>query len=416
MAFQLVIAEGKEAGREFVFEQQSVLIGRTSDCDVVLYDPGVSRKHARIFSESAQYFVEDMGSSNGTKVNGAIIKKKLLADGDAISLGPVVFNFAGLSLTEFAHLSEELGLHLFHTPRHTRYVIRRRYDASSVSSKRLRRGIEAQALAKHGERIVVYELQGELTLSSIERVIRDLLLIPPDVEYLIIDFKRVFGADGPAVGLWLAFLDGVRERYREVILTQIRDPALRARLDPGAASDRDLYRCMEETDAALERCEDLVLGERLPSIRSTDAVRLEDFDVCAGLDAARIAILREGLEPRRYDAGDTIIHVGEPADFLFFLMSGRVSVTIDLPDGGSRRLTTCTPGMLFGEMAILEHAPRSAAVCADGPVECYAMARDSFERLTATHPDLKVRLLENFARTLSLRLRRLTDEVRALND
>lgn len=100
MAFQLVIAEGKEAGREFVFEQESVLIGRTSDCDVVLYDPGVSRKHARIFSEAAGYFVEDMGSSNGTKVNGAIIKKKQLADGDAISLGPVVFNFAGVSLVE----------------------------------------------------------------------------------------------------------------------------------------------------------------------------------------------------------------------------------------------------------------------------------------------------------------------------
>src|SRR5205823_664312 len=92
------IAEGKEAGREFVFEQSSVLIGRTSDCDVVLYDPGVSRKHARIFEEASAYYVEDMGSSNGTKVNGAIIKKKLLSDGDAISLGPVVFNFAAISL------------------------------------------------------------------------------------------------------------------------------------------------------------------------------------------------------------------------------------------------------------------------------------------------------------------------------
>ncbi len=98
MGFQLVIAEGKEAGREFVFDQLSVLIGRTSECDVVLYDPGVSRKHARIFNEGSEYFVEDMGSSNGTKVNGSIIKKKQLADGDAISLGPVVFNFAGVVL------------------------------------------------------------------------------------------------------------------------------------------------------------------------------------------------------------------------------------------------------------------------------------------------------------------------------
>lgn len=100
MGFQLVIAEGKEAGREFVFDQPSVLIGRTSECDVVLYDPGVSRKHARVFNEGEHYFVEDMGSSNGTKVNGAIIKKKQLADGDAITLGPVVFNFAATVLDD----------------------------------------------------------------------------------------------------------------------------------------------------------------------------------------------------------------------------------------------------------------------------------------------------------------------------
>src|SRR3954470_1329978 len=98
MGFQLVIAEGKEAGREFVFDQLSVLIGRTSECDVVLYDPGVSRKHCRIFSEGEEYFVEDMGSSNGTKVNGSIVKKKQLNDGDAISLGPVVFNYTQVVL------------------------------------------------------------------------------------------------------------------------------------------------------------------------------------------------------------------------------------------------------------------------------------------------------------------------------
>ncbi|MFL5322111.1 MAG: FHA domain-containing protein [Myxococcaceae bacterium] len=100
MGFQLTIAEGKEAGREFVFEQPSVVIGRTSECDVVLYDPGVSRKHARIFAEGDGYFVEDMGSSNGTKVNGEVVKKIQLKDGDAVTLGPVVFNFVGTELED----------------------------------------------------------------------------------------------------------------------------------------------------------------------------------------------------------------------------------------------------------------------------------------------------------------------------
>jgi len=90
---------------------------------------------------------------------------------------------------------------------------------------------------------------------------------------------------------------------------------------------------------------------------------------------------------------------------------------VDLPTGGMHRLTTCTPGMLFGELAILERgSPRSADVRADGPVECYAMSVDSFDRLTATNPELKVKLLENFAHKLALRVRKLTDEVRVLSD
>jgi glutaminase len=310
----------------------------------------------------------------------------------------------------FEDLSNDYGLHLFRSSRFVRYVVRRRFDASAVGSKRLRRAAEARELARHGNRVVVYELQGELTLFSIERVIRELLELPREVKYLIVDFKRVSSADGPALDLWLAFLDGVRERYDDVVLTDFRhDAALAARLAAGGS-----HRSMEETDAALELCEDRLLGD--PAAAAQGPVRLEDFDLCAGLDKTRIETLRQVLELRHYEDGEIIIRKDDPANALFFLMSGEVSVIIDLPTGGTHRLNTCRPGMLFGEMAILERRPRSAAVRADGPVECYAMSRESFERLTATHPDLKVKLLENFAQTLSLRVRKLTDEVRALSD
>lgn len=99
MGFQLVIAEGKEAGREFEFDQATVLIGRTAECDVILYEAGVSRKHARIVIEETSFFIEDLGSSNGTRVNGSTISGKLaLKDGDSISMGPVVFNFKPVEL------------------------------------------------------------------------------------------------------------------------------------------------------------------------------------------------------------------------------------------------------------------------------------------------------------------------------
>jgi hypothetical protein len=94
MPFQLTIAEGQESGKAFTFEQPAITIGRTDECDVVLYDPGVSRQHARIFSEGPSYFVEDMGSANGTKVNGLAVKKQQLSEGDSVALGAVVFRFS----------------------------------------------------------------------------------------------------------------------------------------------------------------------------------------------------------------------------------------------------------------------------------------------------------------------------------
>ena len=102
MAFQLTIAAGKEVGRSFTFNQSAIVVGRTTECDVVLYEPGVSRKHARIYNEKGTFFVEDMGSANGTRVNGAGVKKSPLNDGDSVEFGSVTFKFAGKVDSEVA--------------------------------------------------------------------------------------------------------------------------------------------------------------------------------------------------------------------------------------------------------------------------------------------------------------------------
>ncbi|WP_255203568.1 FHA domain-containing protein [Myxococcus sp. AM011] len=94
MPILLSITKGLQQGRELVFEQAEVNIGRTSENDLVLHDHGVSRLHARIILRGGQYFTQDMGSSNGTALNGSVLKgEQLLRDGDRIAVGPVEFTF-----------------------------------------------------------------------------------------------------------------------------------------------------------------------------------------------------------------------------------------------------------------------------------------------------------------------------------
>jgi len=314
----------------------------------------------------------------------------------------------------FSDLSADLELHLYQASRSLKSVVRRRYDAAQVSSKRFRPQAEQQALAQLGQRVTIYDLQGELTLFSMDRVIRDILALPREVDYLIIDVRRVVDAERPALKLLLDFAEANAPRYRELILSGAE--SLASILDElrGGKADSP-WRLFGETDAAIEYCENQLLDESRTGQGSTpDQVELNDFDLCQGMDPERIEVLRCLLEPRCYEAGQWIIRTGDTADALFFLTSGRVSISVDLPDGASKRLGTCAPGMLFGEMALLERRPRSANVRADEPVTCYALPLENFQRLTTSHPDLKVQLLENFAKSLSLRVRKLTDEVRTL--
>jgi glutaminase len=318
----------------------------------------------------------------------------------------------------FNDLSDELRLHMFGGEKLTAQVLRRKYDAGTVSSKRLRRAAEMRVLRAHGDCIAVYELQGQLTLFSIERIVRELLALPERVEYLVVDFRRVLGAEAPALDLWLSYLEENRGRHEAVYLCDFEHcPPLGERLSNDAnGSNARGYACAVEADAALEVCENRLLSRMIEPSAPERSFPLEKFEVCDGLEPERVEVLRQVLERRGYAAGDIIIRKGDAANYLFFLIEGRVSVSIDLPDGTAHRLATCTPGMLFGEMAIVERRPRSAAVTADTAVECYAMSVATFDRLTATHPDLKVKLLENFAHSLSVRLRQLTDEVRVLSE
>lgn len=80
--------------RSFPLTNPRVLIGRATNCDIVLDDLNASRTHAEIFRESPNVWgLADLGSTNGTLVNGKHIASVLLNDGDRITVGTTTFLF-----------------------------------------------------------------------------------------------------------------------------------------------------------------------------------------------------------------------------------------------------------------------------------------------------------------------------------
>lgn len=75
-------------GRVVALASRAVVIGRQPECDVVLDDANISRRHAEVAPSDGQYAVRDLGSTNGTQVNGQLVTgQRILRDGDIISLG-----------------------------------------------------------------------------------------------------------------------------------------------------------------------------------------------------------------------------------------------------------------------------------------------------------------------------------------
>ena len=152
-------------------------------------------------------------------------------------------------------------------------------------------------------------------------------------------------------------------------------------------------------DEAVEWAEDQIIYRYGGFTTLKETAHLGEQALLAGLAADEIAALAELSTPRRYDTGQRIIGAGEPANSLFFLQSGMVSVK--LPSGV--RLASLGPGMEFGEMAIIENR-RSADVWADTPVQCLELPLDAFADYRQLRPEIAMKIMRNLSGLLARRL------------
>ena len=96
MSTKLVIASGKSSGKAIVVKKERFLIGRAEECDIRPLSDEVSRRHCAVHIEPDTVWVEDLGSRNGTFLNGSrIAEKTKIFDGDLIKVGSLELKVAG---------------------------------------------------------------------------------------------------------------------------------------------------------------------------------------------------------------------------------------------------------------------------------------------------------------------------------
>ncbi|MBX3056306.1 MAG: FHA domain-containing protein [Anaerolineae bacterium] len=111
--FQLVIRKGPQVGQVFHLDAHSLIIGRDPMSDITINDPEISRQHARLTLTEEGFQIEDLGSTNGTFVNGQRLGSEPfdLQPGQAINMGSgvrLVYEIAGTSESDVATMADEV--------------------------------------------------------------------------------------------------------------------------------------------------------------------------------------------------------------------------------------------------------------------------------------------------------------------
>ncbi|MDQ7858823.1 MAG: cyclic nucleotide-binding domain-containing protein [Armatimonadota bacterium] len=130
---------------------------------------------------------------------------------------------------------------------------------------------------------------------------------------------------------------------------------------------------------------------------------LRGVELFSGVTARALGVIANAAVDVSYPAGQYIVRQGQVGTGFYVVASGRVRVV-----RGGRVLERLGPGGFFGELSVIDQAPRAAHVIAEDPTTCLALASWDFARLMERHPKIALAVLRAVAR----RLRAATDHAR----
>jgi CRP-like cAMP-binding protein len=142
--------------------------------------------------------------------------------------------------------------------------------------------------------------------------------------------------------------------------------------------------------------------------REAQLARVPFFE---GLTAEALALIAHATTEESHALGTKIFQYGDVGDKLFVLLEGKVRISREVAGMGEEALAILGPGEVFGEMSLIDEAPRSADARVHERCRLLVISKEAFDELLFIHKDLAYEVLWNCVRILSTRLRETNEKL-----
>lgn len=274
-------------------------------------------------------------------------------------------------------------------------------------------------LDKHGDRLHIFTLQGFLFFGTASRLLEDIRTLIEDPErkglqYLVLDFRNVDAMDTSAANSFAKLLQLCQKFDVGLVMTGFSadiGERLGALARDNAAASETMY-LFDDLDAGVAWSGDRIL-ERLDHTDTEDGPLELLTELLGSIDAAKG--VADSFEKIDVPAGETLFRQGDPGNALYLIISGTISIIIDLPDGNELHLRTMRAGAVLGEMALYTGDPRSASAQVNEDAVLLRLDQHSYDSLNAKQPK-EASLFHSFiVRLMSERLGRANKAILALS-
>lgn len=309
-------------------------------------------------------------------------------------------------------------------------MIRRTLHGAHFHSRTERDHKSMQVLEEHGQKIAIVELDGPIFFGSSESIAKYIEKILPDIEWLILDLKRVSHMDSSGAMMLKRLDEQMNKEKKKLFLSYLPLSGNRRRFlqDMGYTKAEKENRIYINTDMALSDAEDALIKQVLHLPDEMPELELKDFDVFQDFSMHDLEMLESMMQVIDYRRDDIIIHnFQDKPHCLLFLKKGRISVFSYMKKSEESnnnninnnaikiRSASYLPGMAVCEM-ILVPPNHVQELVAESDVTLLKLDLNELEVTEENYYRLEAMLYKNISRELSYRVIELHDVILELEE